>query len=187
MATPNSVKTKIQGLIDVANKTTGKRDTNLTSGVNSLIKGYGQQGGTTPDNSEMEALFAVAPFMAKASVGHSKEFGMGVISTGAFVLQHVAKGYYGILVFLPFITEISEDFSWASFTPMNIIFTSKVPPTLGKQRGWDSYPHSMFVPDESIDAYKTATNFAEYAHKMKPLSTYNGEGYNDWDDEVVWR
>ena len=47
MATPSSVKNKIQGLINSANATTGKKDKDLTSGVNSLIAGYGQGGGSS--------------------------------------------------------------------------------------------------------------------------------------------
>ena len=39
---PKTVKEKIQSLIDKANATTGKSDSDLTSGVKSLIAGYGQ-------------------------------------------------------------------------------------------------------------------------------------------------
>lgn len=42
MVTADSVKAKIQALIAKANSTTGKSDTDLTSGVNSLVDGYGQ-------------------------------------------------------------------------------------------------------------------------------------------------
>ena len=42
MATADSVKNKIQGLIDSANASTGNADTDLTSAVNSLIEGFGQ-------------------------------------------------------------------------------------------------------------------------------------------------
>ena len=47
MATPESVKNKIQGLIDAANFITDKDDDNLTDGVYSLIKGYGSGGAAT--------------------------------------------------------------------------------------------------------------------------------------------
>jgi hypothetical protein len=40
MATPESVKTKIQRLIDTANATTGSSSTNLTTSVNALISGF---------------------------------------------------------------------------------------------------------------------------------------------------
>lgn len=44
MATAESVKAKLQGLISLANNTTGKTDTDLTAAVNALIAGFGQGG-----------------------------------------------------------------------------------------------------------------------------------------------
>lgn len=48
MATADSVKAKIQGLIDTSNATTGQSDTDLTSAINHLKEGYGQGGESTP-------------------------------------------------------------------------------------------------------------------------------------------
>lgn len=45
MITTDSVKAKIQGLIDSSNATTGQNDTDLTSAVGHLKEGYGQGGG----------------------------------------------------------------------------------------------------------------------------------------------
>lgn len=45
MATADSVKTKLQGLIDTANATTGKEDATLTAAVSSLVDGFGSGGG----------------------------------------------------------------------------------------------------------------------------------------------
>lgn len=45
MATAESVKAKIQGLINTANETTGGADTDLISAVNTLAAGFGQGGG----------------------------------------------------------------------------------------------------------------------------------------------
>lgn len=45
MATAESVKQKIQGLISNANNTTGNTDATLTNAVNSLIAGFGTGGG----------------------------------------------------------------------------------------------------------------------------------------------
>jgi hypothetical protein len=45
MATADSVKAKIQGLINSANATTEQNDTTLTDAVNHLKEGYGQGGG----------------------------------------------------------------------------------------------------------------------------------------------
>ena len=44
MATAEGVKTKIQGLIDAANATTGNADANLTTAVAALVAGFGQGG-----------------------------------------------------------------------------------------------------------------------------------------------
>lgn len=45
MATADSVKGKIQGLIDTASETTGESDVDLTTAVGRLIQGYGTGGG----------------------------------------------------------------------------------------------------------------------------------------------
>lgn len=44
MATADSVKAKLQGLIDAANAATGAKDADLTTAVQSLIDGFGQSG-----------------------------------------------------------------------------------------------------------------------------------------------
>jgi hypothetical protein len=46
MATAESVKDKIQGLISQANGVTGKTDADLTTAIGSLIAGFGQGGGS---------------------------------------------------------------------------------------------------------------------------------------------
>lgn len=45
MATAESVKAKLQGLIATANATTGNADADLTTAVNALVAGFGQGGG----------------------------------------------------------------------------------------------------------------------------------------------
>lgn len=47
MATADSVKSKLQGLIDSANEKTGGNDTTLTAAMNTLIAGYGSGGGSS--------------------------------------------------------------------------------------------------------------------------------------------
>lgn len=47
MATADSVKVKIQGLIDSANAKTGGNDTTLTGAVSTLIAGFGSGGGSS--------------------------------------------------------------------------------------------------------------------------------------------
>ena len=45
MPTADSVKTKIQGLINSANAATGQTDGNLSAAVASLVAGFGGSGG----------------------------------------------------------------------------------------------------------------------------------------------
>lgn len=49
MATAESVKSKIQGLIDTANAATGGVDADLTSAVNTLVAGFGSGGASGGD------------------------------------------------------------------------------------------------------------------------------------------
>ena len=51
MATADSVKAKMQGLIDSANAKTGGNDTTLTGAVSALIAGFGQGGGSSDGTS----------------------------------------------------------------------------------------------------------------------------------------
>lgn len=53
MATAESVKGKIQGLIDSANAATGNADADLSAAVGSLIAGFGQGGGSGMESGEM--------------------------------------------------------------------------------------------------------------------------------------
>lgn len=95
-----------------------------------------------------------------------------------------------LAIVLPWVTEIQEDtLSYIKcdtkqdgINYTTIIFLPKTPPVVGWQGNWSSdggnYPPSViFVPDESLEAYKNTTNLAEFADRMKPLSEYNGEGY----------
>lgn len=68
MATAESVKAKLQGLITSANAKTGKSDANLTDAVNTLLEGYGQGGGGIIEVDELPevgvegAIYSVPTF-----------------------------------------------------------------------------------------------------------------------------
>jgi alanine racemase len=62
MVTAESVRVKIQALIDVANENTGNTDTNLTDAINSLLNRSGmsiQKGSFTPAEKLRELTLAV--------------------------------------------------------------------------------------------------------------------------------
>ena len=61
MATADSVKSKLQELIDTANAATGNADTDLTTAVNSLVAGFGQGvDGSNPFVSIEDFVIAVS-------------------------------------------------------------------------------------------------------------------------------
>lgn len=59
---------------------------------------------------------------------------------------------------------------------MQYVFRSTTPPTLSNTSAFSGINASckIYVPDASIDAYKTATNWSTYANYMFPLSTLEG-------------
>lgn len=64
MATADSVKAKLRGLIYKANETTGDTNTDLTSALNTLCEGYGKGGENSltrvPTASQMNTILANA-------------------------------------------------------------------------------------------------------------------------------
>ena len=58
MATADSVKTKLQGLIDKANAATNGSDTNLTTALDRLIAGFGKGGGPYSDVTLLSTIKA---------------------------------------------------------------------------------------------------------------------------------
>jgi len=59
----------------------------------------------------------------------------------------------------------------------NFIIKSKNPPKQGKRAsyGWKNRKGSrIFVPDESVNLYKTSTSFSDIAEYIHPLSEYQG-------------
>ena len=45
------------------------------------------------------------------------------------------------------------------------------PPSVGR---FDTAPTAIYVPDESVDAYKAASVWSNYASVIHPMSEYNG-------------
>ena len=61
---------------------------------------------------------------------------------------------------------------------ITLICRATIPPTLGGaiiNKGWVfATIGEMYVPDDSVEAYKTATNWSAYANIILPLSQFNG-------------
>lgn len=68
MATVQSVKAKLQGLIDKSNATTGNSDKDLTSAVEALVIGYGV-GNILIEVSNAEQMDAILAAATDADIG----------------------------------------------------------------------------------------------------------------------
>lgn len=64
---------------------------------------------------------------------------------------------------------------WAPFSGCSslkiVILRAVVPPTLDRMLG-GTYLEKIYVPDNSVKAYKTATNWSNYTDRIHPLSEY---------------
>lgn len=76
-----------------------------------------------------------------------------------------------------------DSFSYLGFNLKYIISNSITPQIItAKTFSNDSiYRYSIYVPDESVDAYKTATNWTALADRIKPMSQFA----TDFPDEEV--
>lgn len=52
-----------------------------------------------------------------------------------------------------------------------VVCRAVIPPTIGTYCFYQ-YVANIYVPDASVDAYKTANNWSTYASKIQPLSSY---------------
>jgi len=77
-----------------------------------------------------------------------------------------------ILIDLPStMTSIGNGIIWAVNNKVTIVCRAIIPPTLGGF-GYNGYAKAIYVPDESVDAYKTAIIWSSQSDKIYPLSQY---------------
>jgi hypothetical protein len=72
------------------------------------------------------------------------------------------------------LTSIANNSLRGGFGMKAIIIRAKTPPEAGTNICSSSNNCPIYVPDESVEAYKTATGFTSYATRIKPLSEYEG-------------
>lgn len=160
--------------------------------------GKAEAGGGS-DTYGVEEMLTTLPFLRKAEWittannvdDYYENWEHNNCGYGGLIVYYFTDIYQSPLVIVPpWITEIQDDtIGSIIYDPnghgMNLacaIFTSKTPPVVSWIGMWSSDggnypPAAIFVPDESIEAYKATTNLVEFAHLIKPLSEYNGEGY----------
>lgn len=140
------------------------------------------EAGGNSDTYGVDYMLTTLPFLRNVEVNTSETDDV-LCSSGLIIgtfSQEVA-----LFVVPPWVTEVQERafdpfIYWG--IPFYAIFLPKTPPVVGWQGMWASDggctpPDKIFVPDESLEAYKNTTNLAEFADFIKPLSEYNGEGY----------
>lgn len=77
-----------------------------------------------------------------------------------------------VLIDLPStITSIGNGIIWLVKDKVTIVCRAVTPPTLGGF-GYEGYAKAIYVPDGSVDAYKSASVWSSQASKIYPLSTY---------------
>jgi hypothetical protein len=73
------------------------------------------------------------------------------------------------------VTSIGRQAMYACTGLSHIMCEAVTPPTLGDNTVFDNTGNCpIYVPDSSVDAYKAANYWAEYASRIKPLSEFNG-------------
>lgn len=74
------------------------------------------------------------------------------------------------------VESIGKNLLWGVKEITTIICRATIPPTLNGSFGYNGIPVAIYVPNESVAAYKAATNWSLQSGKIYPLSTYE-EGY----------
>ena len=78
------------------------------------------------------------------------------------------------LLYVDIPESIAEIGGWCFYDDSKlsyVICRAVTPPTLGQQ-AFDGTNNPIYVPDESVEAYKAASNWSTYANRIKPLSEY---------------
>lgn len=145
-----------------------------------------QGGGGGSDTYGIDYMLTALPFLNKVEWTTTEpsydEHWENPYSVAGFsgLITSAFGGDITMAIIPPWITEVQD--GAIENIQSYIIFTSKTPPIIGMQGMWAEWggccpPQAIFVPDEALEAYKAEPNLVEFAHLIKPLSEYNGEGY----------
>lgn len=90
------------------------------------------------------------------------------------VTQSMLRGCYLLtnLILPSTIKEMDSYFIYECYALTEFTILAETPPTLADTTSCiGPTTTSIYVPDASVDAYKTATNWSTYADRIKPLSS----------------
>lgn len=99
-----------------------------------------------------------------------------IVPEGCFGQDYNMNDVYDLLVIPRTITQIAE-FAFDNAPWCTVVCLAPTPPDLGWQGYWSAdggmSPPTIYVLDDSVDAYKEETTWAEYADRVHPLSEFN--------------
>lgn len=72
------------------------------------------------------------------------------------------------------VRSIGREVFWGCNNLTDFIIRTVVPPNIGTYAFYGCTIVSIYVPYESVEAYKTATNWSNFSDRIKPLSEYEG-------------
>lgn len=121
-----------------------------------------------PDSVTSIGSYAFKDCTSLANIAINKE--SKIISIG----ERAFGGCAFFSIILPKTTENIGAYAFYFARNLNdFVCYADVPPIIGSTTFYGSSTTlSIYVPDESVEAYKAATNWAAYADRIKPLSEY---------------
>lgn len=122
---------------------------------------------------ELPNLATIGNYAFKASaVTEVKDLGV-ITALGAEVFMNCKALRYVVLP--ETLTSISTKVFQGATALEYMIIRATIPPTLASTSAFTSTNDCpIYVPDESVEAYKTASNWTEYASRIYPMSVYEG-------------
>lgn len=97
-----------------------------------------------------------------------------VFNEGLLCIGSGCREYSNIVVDIPSTIEKLAPYMGYFATNMVVIIRAVTPPTQIDSYKIQFKPTAIYVPDESVEAYKTHSYWSYYASKFKPLSEYTG-------------
>ena len=109
-----------------------------------------------------------------AMVGNKTYTKKIVFNEGLVCLYSCCREYSNIVVDIPSTIQKLAPYIGYNATNIVIIIRAVTPPSQIDSYKAQLKPTAIYVPDESVNAYKTHSYWSYYASKFKPLSEYTG-------------
>jgi hypothetical protein len=134
--------------------------------------------------------FAYSSFVNRSKLTNSNNWGATLVDRetedGLLIKDNavVKCRPWAISVSIPDnVTSIGSSAFYGCSSLQSIVFESTTPPTFGSGV-LNNTTCPIYVPNESVDAYKTAKNFSQYADRILPMTTNEIKGDLSGDGKV---